>query len=215
VTTSDSRVDPVGACVGRRGNRVQAIVRELSNERIDIINWTEELSLLVRRVFAPAEIKKVIPVGDHKIVVVINEDDLAQAIGRDGQNIRLASKMLEREIDVFGDNEFGSLSEEQRAAALSDVPAPPPEAVSGGAQAQDSVDVGAAGTDSGDDDVVYDEASGAAGEGEKVSLDDGDDEPVQGEILNDAVVSLSATDDDSETAIENAASESGAEESGV
>jgi N utilization substance protein A len=212
VTTSDSRVDPVGACVGMRGNRVQAIVRELSNERIDIINWTEELSLLVRRVFAPAEIKKVIPVGDHKIVVVINEDDLAQAIGRDGQNIRLASKMLEREIDVFGDNEFGSLSDEQRAAALSDVPAAPPEAVSGDAQAQDSVDVGAVG---GDDDVVYDEASGAADEEAKVSLDDGDDEPVQGEILNDAVVSLSATDDDSETAIENAASGSGAEESGV
>ncbi len=120
VTTSDSRVDPVGACVGMRGNRVQAIVRELSNERIDIISWTDEISLLVRRVFSPAEVKRVIPVGEKKIVVVIREEDLAQAIGREGQNIRLASKMIEKEIDVFGDEEFTAMAEEQRAKALSE-----------------------------------------------------------------------------------------------
>jgi|WetSurMetagenome_2_1015567.scaffolds.fasta_scaffold29524_3 transcription termination/antitermination protein NusA len=131
VTTSDSRVDPVGACVGMRGNRVQAIVRELSNERIDIINWTEELSLLVRRVFAPAEVKRVLPVGEKKIVVVIREEDLAQAIGRDGQNIRLASKMLDKEIDVFGDEEFTNMTEEQRAAALNEIAAAADPAASG------------------------------------------------------------------------------------
>lgn len=120
VTTNDSRVDPVGACVGMRGNRVQAIVRELSNERIDIINWTNELSLLVRRVFAPAEVKRVIPVGDKKIIVVIREEDLAQAIGREGQNIRLGSKMIDKEIDVYGDEEFANLSEEQRNGALNE-----------------------------------------------------------------------------------------------
>jgi N utilization substance protein A len=114
VTTSDERVDPVGACVGMRGNRVQAIVRELSNERIDIINWTEELSLLVRRVFSPAEVKRVIPVGVKKIVVVIKEENLAQAIGKEGQNIRLASKMLEKEIDVYGDEEFAGFTEDKR-----------------------------------------------------------------------------------------------------
>jgi len=114
VTTSDERVDPVGACVGMRGNRVQAIVRELSNERIDIINWTEELSLLVRRVFSPAEVKRVIPVGLKKIVVVIKEENLAQAIGKEGQNIRLASKMLEKEIDVYGDEEFAGFTEDKR-----------------------------------------------------------------------------------------------------
>ncbi len=118
VATNDNRVDPVGACVGMRGNRVQAIVRELSNERIDIINWTDELSLLVRRVFAPAEVKRVIPSGDNKITVVIREEDLAQAIGRDGQNIRLASKMLDKEIDVFGEEEYSKIVEEQRTAAL-------------------------------------------------------------------------------------------------
>ncbi len=115
VTTSDERVDPVGACVGMRGNRVQAIVRELSNERIDIINWTNELTLLVRRVFSPAEVKRMIIVGEKKIVVIIKEDNLAQAIGKEGQNIRLASKMLEKEIDVYGDEEFQAFTEEKRA----------------------------------------------------------------------------------------------------
>jgi transcription termination/antitermination protein NusA len=142
VTTSDDRVDPVGACVGMRGNRVQAIVRELSNERIDIINWTDELSLLVRRVFSPAEVKRVVPVNEKKIVVIIREDDLAQAIGKEGQNIRLASKMLERDIDVYGDEEFAAFTEEERNAIQTGVPvktadelaaeAPSAEGASGG-----------------------------------------------------------------------------------
>jgi transcription termination/antitermination protein NusA len=122
VTTSDDRVDPVGACVGMRGNRVQAIVRELSNERIDIINWTEELSLLVRRVFSPAEVKRVVPVSEKKIVVIIREEDLAQAIGKEGQNIRLASKMLEKDIDVYGDEEFAGFTEDERNAILAGLP---------------------------------------------------------------------------------------------
>jgi N utilization substance protein A len=126
VTTSDDRVDPVGACVGMRGNRVQAIVRELSNERIDIINWTSELSLLVRRVFSPAEVKRVAPVGDKKIVVIIKEENLAQAIGKEGQNIRLASKMLEKEIDVYGDEEFAAFTEEKRAELISEGYTPAP-----------------------------------------------------------------------------------------
>jgi N utilization substance protein A len=125
VTTSDDRVDPVGACVGMRGNRVQAIVRELSNERIDIINWTEELSLLVRRVFSPAEVKRVVPVSEKKIVVIIREEDLAQAIGKEGQNIRLASKMIERDIDVYGDEEFAAFTEEERTAILAGLPLKP------------------------------------------------------------------------------------------
>jgi N utilization substance protein A len=66
----------------------------------------------------------VLPVGEKKIVVVIREEDLAQAIGRDGQNIRLASKMLDKEIDVFGDEEFTNMTEEQRAAALNEAAAP-------------------------------------------------------------------------------------------
>jgi N utilization substance protein A len=120
VTTNDSRVDPVGACVGMRGNRVQAIVRELSNERMDIINWTDEINLLVRRVFAPTEVKRVIPVGINKIVVIVLEEDLAQAIGKEGQNIKLASKLIDKEIDIFGDEEFEGFTDEQRAKILSE-----------------------------------------------------------------------------------------------
>ncbi|MDR0330788.1 MAG: transcription termination factor NusA [Chitinispirillales bacterium] len=202
VTTSDSRVDPVGACVGMRGNRVQNIVRELSNERIDIINWTDELSLLVRRVFAPAEVKRVIPVGDHKIVVVIAEDGLALAIGREGQNIRLASKMLEREIDVFGDDEFSNLSEEQRDEVLSEKPAS--EQPSDGAPPQDAAAGDEAGSELGGD-IPYDEALEAIREEAKTdSSESAEDDSVQEEIINKAVESLSATDVDSGAAIESA-----------
>jgi len=149
VTTSDSRVDPVGACVGMRGNRVQAIVRELSNERIDIIHWIDDLSILVRRVFAPAEIKKVVEPVEGKVVVIIAEKDLAQAIGREGQNIRLASKMIGKEIDVFGDEEFGNFSEEERQAILSGTPladkapdAPAAEAEAAAPEAETAADDG-------------------------------------------------------------------------
>jgi transcription termination/antitermination protein NusA len=163
VTTSDDRVDPVGACVGMRGNRVQAIVRELSNERIDIINWTDELSLLVRRVFSPAEVKRVVPINDKKVVVIIREDDLAQAIGKEGQNIRLASKMLERDIDVYGDEEFVAFTEEERTAIQSGLPIKEPDEeaaevpLEGGATAQDAAeDLGAAREDANEAAVAVD-----------------------------------------------------------
>jgi N utilization substance protein A len=122
VTTSDSRVDPVGACVGMRGNRVQAIVRELSNERMDIINWTEEINTQSRRVFAPSEIKRVIPVGQKRVVVIVSDTDLAQAIGKEGQNIKLASKLIDKEIDIYGESEFAEFTEEQRENILSKTP---------------------------------------------------------------------------------------------
>lgn len=156
VTTSDDRVDPVGACVGMRGNRVQAIVRELSNERIDIINWTEELSLLVRRVFSPAEVKRVLPVNEKKIVVIIREEDLAQAIGKEGQNIRLASKMLERDIDVYGDEEFAAFTEEERNAIQSGMPVKSAEEEPSVAPAEGAAAVS-------DDEASDDETGGAGG----------------------------------------------------
>ncbi|MGD9200361.1 MAG: transcription termination factor NusA [Chitinispirillia bacterium] len=120
VISNDQRVDPVGACVGMRGNRVQAIVRELSNERMDIINWTEETNLIVRRIFSPSEVKRVFPVGENRIVVIVMQDDLAQAIGKDGQNIKLASKLIDKEIDIYGDEAFEELTDEQREEILSE-----------------------------------------------------------------------------------------------
>ncbi|MCX7725751.1 MAG: transcription termination factor NusA, partial [Chitinispirillaceae bacterium] len=193
VTTSDSKVDPVGACVGMRGNRVQAIVRELSNERIDIINWTDEFTLLVRRVFAPAEIKRVITVSDKKIVVVVRDEDLAVAIGKDGQNIRLASKMLEKEIDIYGEKEYSTMTEEQRAAALKDN------------LSKESKD------NKNDKDKSEDENSEEVNEPEEVELEkneiiddeeiDSDEEGILGRIANKAIDTLSMTDIDANDAI--------------
>ncbi len=204
VSTSDSRVDPVGACVGMRGNRVQAIVRELSNERIDIINWTDELSLLVRRVFAPAEVKRVVPVGFSKIVVVIREEDLAQAIGREGQNIRLASKMLDREIDVFGDEEFANMTDEQRNAATSEAPVSKVQEVK---PKKGVSDEGSITSEPEDGDQTYDEAYEPMREearGECFPENNNEENPVQSDILNSAIDSMAQTDDDAEKAIEDA-----------
>jgi N utilization substance protein A len=114
VASMDDHVDPVGACVGMKGNRVQAIVRELSNERVDIIHWTDDLTAYVKRLFAPADVKKVMPCEDNRIVVVVSTEDLSLAIGRSGQNVRLSSKLLGKEIDVYGEEDFNALSEEER-----------------------------------------------------------------------------------------------------
>jgi transcription termination/antitermination protein NusA len=212
VTTNDSRVDPVGACVGMRGNRVQAIVRELSNERIDIINWTDELSLLVRRVFSPAEVKRVIPVGENKITVVISEEDLAQAIGREGQNIRLASKMLDKEIDVYGDEEFANMTDDERAEALREHVAEEEgletEEIEEGSGDEKEETVGEQneeGNEEGNEEMEEDE--------KVTEEDEKEDDPVMGDIANEAIDTLSATDEDAEDAIDKAQRQSeGAEE---
>jgi N utilization substance protein A len=116
VSSRDERIDPVGACVGMKGNRVQTIVRELSNERIDIVHWTDDLQMLVRRSLAPADIRKLVEVkGTERIVLVIADEDLSQAIGRNGQNVRLASQLTKRNLEIIGESEYLAKSEEQRA----------------------------------------------------------------------------------------------------
>jgi transcription termination/antitermination protein NusA len=124
VSSRDERIDPVGACVGMKGNRVQAIVRELSNERIDIIHYTEDMQVYVRRLFAPAEVRKVLPVGTDRYVVVVANEDLSLAIGRQGQNVKLATKLLGMELDVFGEDEFAALPENERRSILGEAPLP-------------------------------------------------------------------------------------------
>jgi N utilization substance protein A len=116
VSTKDERIDPVGACVGMKGNRVQAIVRELSNERIDIIHWNEDLHVYIRRSLSPANIKQITEIGDGRVVVIVADEDLSQAIGRGGQNVRLASKMVGRELDIYGETEFAALGDAEREA---------------------------------------------------------------------------------------------------
>ncbi len=106
VSSTDSSIDPVGACVGMRGSRVQAIVNELHGEKIDIIKWTEDLPTLISESLSPAEIQKVLIDQENKrIDVILSEENLSKAIGRRGQNVRLASKLTNYEIDILTDKE--------------------------------------------------------------------------------------------------------------
>ena len=106
VFSNESSIDPVGACVGMRGSRVQTIVNELHGEKIDIIKWTEDLPTLIADSLSPAEIQKVLIDKDNKrIDVILTEENLSKAIGRRGQNVRLASKLTNYEIDILTDQE--------------------------------------------------------------------------------------------------------------
>ncbi len=106
VNSKDTSIDPVGACVGMRGSRVQTIVNELQGEKIDIIKWTEDLPTLISESLSPAEIQKVLIDQENKrIEVILSEENLSKAIGRRGQNVRLASKLTNFEIDILTDKE--------------------------------------------------------------------------------------------------------------
>lgn len=119
VYSRDERIDPVGSCVGMKGARVQAIVRELANERIDIVHWNPDLETYARRSLAPANIVKFVEVsGTRRIVLVVADEDLAQAIGRNGQNVRLASQLVGRDLDVFGEKEWSEKDEETKEKIL-------------------------------------------------------------------------------------------------
>ncbi|WP_020595315.1 transcription termination factor NusA [Spirosoma panaciterrae] len=106
VESYDDRIDPVGACVGMKGSRIHGIVRELGNENIDVINYTENLELLISRALSPAKISSMQIDRDHKRVsVFLKPDQVSLAIGKGGQNIKLAGRLVDMEIDVFRDNE--------------------------------------------------------------------------------------------------------------
>ena len=106
VHSQDASIDPVGACVGMRGSRVQTIVNELHGEKIDIIKWTEDLPTLISESLSPAEIQKVLIDQDNRrIDIILTEENLSKAIGRRGQNVRLASKLTNYEIDILTDKE--------------------------------------------------------------------------------------------------------------
>ena len=106
VYSSDTSIDPVGACVGMRGSRVQAVVTELQGEKIDIIPWSEDQAAYIVNSLAPAQITKVIfEEGSNRIQVIIPEDQLSLAIGRKGQNVRLASNLTNFEIDIIDEKD--------------------------------------------------------------------------------------------------------------
>ncbi|GAB3644105.1 transcription termination factor NusA [Spirosoma arcticum] len=106
VESYDDRIDPVGACVGMKGSRIHGIVRELGNENIDVINYTENLELLISRALSPAKVSSM--TIDHeakRVSVFLKPDQVSLAIGKGGQNIKLAGRLVDMEIDVFRDNE--------------------------------------------------------------------------------------------------------------
>lgn len=102
VESFDDRVDPVGACVGMKGSRIHSIVRELENENIDVINYTDNLELYISRALSPAKIGNIkVDAEKERVSVFLKPDQVSLAIGKGGQNIKLASKLVGMEIDVF------------------------------------------------------------------------------------------------------------------
>jgi N utilization substance protein A len=120
VESIDDRIDPVGACVGMKGSRIHAIVRELQNENIDVINYTDNLELYAQRALSPAKISSMkIDRENKRIAVYLKPDQVSLAIGKGGLNIRLASRLLGYEIDVFRELE-GQVEEDVNLDEFSD-----------------------------------------------------------------------------------------------
>ncbi len=114
VISSDSSIDPVGACVGMRGSRVQAVVGELQGEKIDIIPWSQDPATFVVNALAPAEVAKVVLDEDnHRMDVVVPDEQLSLAIGRRGQNVRLASMLTGWDIDILTEKEESERRQEE------------------------------------------------------------------------------------------------------
>lgn len=138
VVSNDDSIDPVGACVGLKGSRVQAVVSEMSGERIDIVPWHPDPEIYAKRALAPAKVAKVISETEQKVITaIVDEDQLSLAIGRNGQNVRLASQLIGWQIDLYSSREwmergaqvalFGGGDEDERAAdfPLAELDIPP------------------------------------------------------------------------------------------
>ncbi|HEX8566808.1 MAG TPA: transcription termination factor NusA [Pyrinomonadaceae bacterium] len=108
VASNEKDVDPVGACVGMKGSRVQSIIRELRGEKIDIIEWSDEPSVFAANALSPAKVNQVriTDIERRKMEVIVNEDQLSLAIGKKGQNVRLAAKLVDWDIDIRNEEEL-------------------------------------------------------------------------------------------------------------
>ncbi|MCE7951016.1 MAG: transcription termination/antitermination protein NusA [Xanthomonadales bacterium PRO7] len=118
VLAHDNRTDPIGACIGMRGSRVQAVSNELNGERIDIVLWNDNPAQFVINAMAPAEVQSIIMDEDkHSMDIAVAEDKLSQAIGRGGQNVRLASKLTGWQLNVMTQDQVAQKSEAEQEAA--------------------------------------------------------------------------------------------------
>jgi len=121
VFSKDHTIDPVGACVGMKGTRVQSIVRELRGERIDIIPWTDDPRILISRALSPATVDKIgINEEEKTAMVVVNDQQLSLAIGKKGQNVKLAMKLTGWDIDILSESEYSKMRMEETDIALQD-----------------------------------------------------------------------------------------------
>ena len=120
VTSNERDVDPVGACVGMKGSRVQAIIRELRGEKIDIIEWSDEPSVFAANALSPAKVNQVriTDIENRQMEVIVNEDQLSLAIGKRGQNVRLATKLVGWNIDIRSEEEIKREVSEQMGALI-------------------------------------------------------------------------------------------------
>ena len=120
VFSKEASVDPVGACVGVRGCRVQAVVRELKGEKIDIITWTEDIRTFIGEALSPAVIDKVgVNEAERSALVVVSEQQLSLAIGKKGQNVRLASKLTGWKLDIINQGEYEKERAKEREREIS------------------------------------------------------------------------------------------------
>jgi N utilization substance protein A len=119
VKTNDGRIDPVGACVGMRGSRVQAVSGELSNERIDIVPWDDNIAQLAINAMSPAEVVSIVVEEETKSMdIAVSEENLAQAIGRGGQNVKLASELTGWDLNIMTEEEAGEKHEQEAGSIM-------------------------------------------------------------------------------------------------
>jgi N utilization substance protein A len=133
VTSNERDVDPVGACVGMKGSRVQAIIRELRGEKIDIIEWSDEPSMFAANALSPAKVNQVriTDIENRQMEVIVNEDQLSLAIGKRGQNVRLATKLVGWNKDIRSEEEHKKEVAEQMGALIASGGAVPLSAIEG------------------------------------------------------------------------------------
>jgi N utilization substance protein A len=114
VQTIDPKIDPIGACVGYRGSRIQSIVKELSGEKIDVIQWSKDINLQVSRSLSPAKVKEVISLGEGSVLAIVPDEDYSKAIGKNGVNVDLASKLTGVHIEIKKISEYEKELEEKK-----------------------------------------------------------------------------------------------------